>query len=216
MWYYDYFISDNHIYNQPKKETKQKNMGRDTDFMRQPLQQLERIIRDYTVFSCIAERLEWFALEERHEDWYKPQAYPLGIQLDAFLFPENYIILHHIEDVYARVILSTIAYYEEWPSSFWDIPQSERKYCLQKGRKLYESYSTFRDIRLIRRDWSYLTREIKYFADINKVPDSHQNHYLKRFENAKVIELGGAYIGDASYWAIKRNTLLSVSCGCWD
>jgi len=186
-----------------------------SNFMKEPLEQLEKIIQDYDAFSLSAERLKWLDIKEQHENWFR--SYPLGILLDVFEFPQDYNILHHITDVYTRTVLSNMAYYEEWEGNFWDTTSwEERRNCLTKGEKLYKNYATFRELRLIERDWPYLVKEITYFANENKIPPRDQKKYLDQFENAKVIELGGAYIGDADYWAIKRNSLMIVSCGCWD
>lgn len=189
-------------------------MEQPVHFMKQPLEQLKEIMLDYDTFCHTAEKLEWLDIEEQHDNWFR--SYPLGIQLDAYMFPRDYIILHHIADVYTRAVLSSMAYYEEWEPKFWDMPRVERKRCLTEGKMLYKNYAVFRELRLVERNWDYLVNEIKYFAGENKVPVSEQKRYLDRFENAKVIELGGCYAGDFSYWAIKRNILLVVSCGCWD
>ena len=183
--------------------------------MTQSLDQLKSVTQNYEVFACIAEKLEWTDVEERHEDWWD-RSDPFGIRLDVFKFPEDYVILHHIADVYARVVLSDMAYYEEWDPRFWDMPQTGRRQCLEQGTDLYRNYAMFHELRLISREWDYLVREINFFADQNKVPVSSRKKYLDQFENAKVIELGGCYAGDSVYWAIKRNTLLVVDCGCWD
>ena len=198
------------------EKDKLETIGQSSDFMEQCLERLKKVMLNYDIFSCIAKNLEWLDIEEQYEDWY--QTYPLGIQLEIFKFPQDYIILHHIEDVYVRVNLSTIAHYEEWESNFWKISPKERNQCLkEKGMLyLYENYATFKELRLVRRNWAYLANEIQYFAGKNKISISYQKQYLDLFENAKVIELGGCYKGDASYWAIKRNILLAVSCGCWD
>ena len=185
------------------------------DFLDQPLEQLRCVTQNYEAFSRAAEKLEWMDVEEQHEDWWR-RSDPIGIQLDVFKFPEDYVILHHIADVYARVVLSTMAYYEEWSPQFWDMPQTERRQCLEQGMDLYKNYAMFRESRLISREWTHLVKEISFFAGYNKVPVSSQNKYLDQFENAKVIELGGCDAGDATYWAIKHNALLVVDCGCWD
>ena len=185
------------------------------DFMDQPLRQLKSVIQNYEVFACFAEKLEWPDVKEQHEDWWR-RSDPIGIQLHVFEFPEDYVILHHIEDVYAGVVLSIMAYFEEWGPRFWDIPQAERKQCLEQGIDLYGNYAMFKELRLISREWDYLVGEINFFADQNRVPVSSRKKYLDWFENAKVIELGGYYAGDTTYWAIKRNALMVADCGCWD
>ena len=113
------------------------------DFMDQPLEQLKSVTQNYDAFSCAAEKLEWLDIEEQHEDWWCRSG-PIGIQLDAFKFPEDYIILHHITDVYARVVLSTMAYYEGWGPRFWEIPQAERRQCLEQGTLRSRPYSGYR------------------------------------------------------------------------
>ncbi|MDE7477761.1 MAG: hypothetical protein K2M91_07405 [Lachnospiraceae bacterium] len=186
------------------------------DFMiTQSIEKLRGIMLNYDIFSSIAEKLEWLDMEEQYEEW--RQSY-LGIGLEVFKFPQDYIILNHIEDVYVRVALSTMAHYEGWEPQFWNILQEERKLNLKEKGMLYmyENYVAFKDLRLVKRDWTYLANEIQFFANENEIPISYQKQYLDTFENAKVIELGGDYSGDASYWAMKRNKLLVVSCGCWD
>lgn len=183
--------------------------------MEQPLEQLKRIMLDYDYFSCIAEKLEWLDVEEQYEEW--RQNYPLGIQLEVYKFPQDYDILHHMADVYVRVAFSSMAHYEEWGPGYWDISREERRQRLKTEFMLYmyEQYATFAELRLMRRDWTHLANEINFFAGKNNVPVSYQKQYLDSFKNAKVIELGG-FTGDATYWAIKHNTLLVVSCGFWD
>ncbi len=183
-------------------------------FLEEPLERLRGLLPDYDRFCRIAERLAWQSAKERHEDW--RCTYPLGILLDAYEFPRDYILLHHAADVYVQSVLSGMAYAEGWGPDFWDIPQAERTRCLAQGKALYQAYAVFREVRLIKRDWAYLAEEIQFFANVNKIPVSQQKRYLDRFENAKVIELGGSDGGDAVYWAVKRSALLVVSCGCWD
>ncbi|MCI8810119.1 MAG: hypothetical protein HFF84_08325 [Oscillibacter sp.] len=184
------------------------------DYMEEFLKQLRGLLADYGAFCRIAEGLTWQDAEERHEDWFR--TYPLGIRLDAYEFPRGYIILHHAAEAYVQSVLSGMAHAEEWEPGFWDIPPAERTCCLAQGKKLYQAYAIFREVRLIKRDWAYLAEEIQFFANVNKIPVSQQKRYLDRFENAKVIELGGSDGGDAVYWAVKRSALLVVSCGCWD
>ena len=175
--------------------------------------ELKNVVKYYDKFYYVAERLEWIDIEEQHENWFK--TYPLGIQLDMYEFPRGYI-QDNIACAYVRACLSDMAFYEEWDRNFWDIPQSDRKYCLTEGRTVYASYVTFRDVRFIEREWSYLVREIEFFAGKNGVSASEQRRYTERFENAEVLELGGYYGGDSTYLAIKQNLMLVVSCGFWD
>ena len=177
------------------------------------LEQLKEIIQDYDIFCRNAEKLKWNDIEEQHARF---QTNALGIDFEVYEFPKDYMILTHAAEVYTRCVLSSMAYFEEWDQKFWDIPLDERKVCLTKGRELYESYAFIRDLRLVERDWDYLAKEIKYFADYNKIPELEQKKYLERFQNTLVIELGGYYAGDACYWVIKENALLVISCGCWD
>ncbi len=185
--------------------------------MEQSLEQLKRIMLDYDYFLYIAEKLEWLDVEEQYEEW--RHHYPLNMLLEVYKFPQDYDILHHMADVYVRVVFSSMAHYEEWEPGYWDVSREERRQRLKAEYMLYwyEQYATFAELRLRRRDWTHLANEIKSFAVENDVlPFSYQKQYLDSFENAKVIELGGYYAGDATYWAIKHNTLLVVSCGFWD
>lgn len=185
-------------------------------FMEQVVERLRRIILDYDVFSSVAEKLDWLDVEEQHEEW--RHTYPFGMQIEVYRFPQDYLVLHHVEDAYVRTVLSDMAHYEEWEPGFWEISQEERRHCLKETgmRALCKEYTAFKETRLIQRDWTYLAKEIQYFANVSKVSVSVQKPFLDLTENAKVIELGGWYNGDAEYLAIKRNVLLVVSCGCWD
>ena len=199
------------------KEINLQSTESSSDFMKQPLEQLKKMILDYGSFSCTAEKLKWLDMEERYEYWHR--SHPICIQLEAFTFPQDYRIWNHMEDVYVQVVLSEMAHYEEWEPGSWDnISQKERRECLEGHimRHLYDNYATFKELRLVKRDWAFLAKEIRFFADENKVPFSEQKQYLDLFENAAVIELGGLYESDASYWAVKHNLLLVVDCGCWD
>ena len=113
-------------------------------------------------------------------------------------------------------VLSCMSIYEEWYEHFWDIPKSQRSDCLTQGRRLYESYAIPREVRLISRDWQYLTGEMGFFADSNKVPAAKQSEILDRFNNAIVIEIGGDYSSDYQYLAVQEDLLMMVSCGIWD
>ena len=218
----------------------------------QSIEKLREIMLNYDIFSSIAEKLEWLDMEEQYDEW---RFEPCGIELAVFKFPQDYIILRHIEDVYVRVALSTMAHYEGWEPQFWNISQEERKQTLkesdmlykyanlsakmhykrwepqfisQKERKqnikengmlyMFENYAAFKELRLVKRDWTYLANEIRYFSDEIQVSyqNAYQKLYLDSFEDAKVIELGSRDGSDASYWAIKRNKLLVVSCFCWN
>ncbi|MDE6053871.1 MAG: hypothetical protein K2G55_08935 [Lachnospiraceae bacterium] len=174
-------------------------------------------VMDYDGFCRVAKDLDWIDVNVQHEDWYHTYShhYPLGICLDLFTFPVEYI-QNHLPEAYVRAVLSGMAIYEEWDADFWDIPKSQRIDCLTQGRRLYESYAIPREVRLILRDWQYLTGEMGFFADSNKVPAVKQREILDRFNNAMVIEIGGDYSGDYQYLAVQEDLLMMVSCGIWD
>ncbi len=173
---------------------------------------LKNVVTSYDAFCHIAERLAWIETEEQHEN---RGSYPLGIFLDMYEFPQGYI-QGNIAYAYVRACLSGMAFCEEWDRDFWDIPLDERKQCLTKGRWLYESYAIVKDARFIERDWNYLIREIELFSHEKGISKSDRRRYTDRFENAEVLELGGAYQSDYIYLAVERNRMLMVSCGFWD
>ena len=177
------------------------------------IRNLRDVLSDYDVFCHAAEQIAWFVIEERHESFSGKQ--PLGIYLNGYEFPGEYMRKNRIE-AYVRGVLSSIAFYEEWEKDFWNISLPERKYCLEKGRALYGSYAIPRDLRLVERDWNYLRKEIGFFAGEDAVLDSEWKQYLQRFENAEVIETGGWDSADYEYLAVKNDSMLLVSCGYWD
>lgn len=184
--------------------------------MREALQ-LKNTVMDYEGFCRVASKLEWLEVTVQHEDWYNTyvQHYPLGIYLDIFVFPDG-CIQSDLPGCYVRAVLSSMAVYEEWDANFWEIPVSQRTVCLTQGRELYENYAVPKELRFIERDWDYLEKEIRFFADSNQVPESKQRDIFDRFCGAVVVEIGGAYSGDYEYLAIRENLLMLVSCGCWD
>lgn len=173
---------------------------------------LINVVTRYDEFCHIAEQLAWIEIGEQHENQH---SYPLGITLDMYEFPQEYI-QSNIAVAYVRACLSGMAFCEEWDRNFWDIPHTERKQYLTKGRWLYEPYAIVGDARFVERDWNYLIGEIEFFAceKGNSVPKWRR--YTNRFENAEVLELGGAYQGDYIYLAVEQNLMLVVSCGFWD
>lgn len=71
--------------------------------------------------------------------------------------------------------------YEEQEPGYWDVSREERRQRLKAEYMLYwyEQYATFAELRLMRRDWTYLANEIKSFAVKNDVlPFSYQKQYL--------------------------------------
>lgn len=138
--------------------------------------QLMNTIMDYDRFCHVASDLEWIDVEMRHEDWYLHRD-PIGIYLDVFTFPDTYI-RNHFPEAYVRAVLSSMAFYEEWDKDFWNIPKIQRIACLTQGRALYENYVIRRERRLLMRDWEYLEREIRFFADRNGVPNRNKQRFL--------------------------------------
>lgn len=178
---------------------------------------LKESVLYYEGFCRIAVELEWFELHIQHEDWYNAYShcYPLGVSLDVFTFSGSYV-QSHLPESYVRAVLSSMAIYEEWDRDFWNMPQAQRRTCLLQGRELYEQYAIPKELRLIGREWKYLEKEIKFFADSNQVPEPKQKEIFDRFSDASVIELGGSYSGDYEYLAVKGDQLMLVSCGYWD
>lgn len=181
--------------------------------MKQNLSLLKKVVSNYNEFCRFAEQLEWINIKEEHENWFR--TYPLGIFIDAFEFPKGYL-KNNIVSAYIRAVFSSIAFYEEWDKDFWNIPQLERKEILTRGQALYLPYVVVQELRFIERDWKYIVKEIEYFSSQNKISVSEQKKYIERFENAKVIEIGGSYSDDFIYMAIKKDLMLIVSCGVWD
>lgn len=173
---------------------------------------LKNIVSNYDVFCLVAKNIEWISIKSHYDDWFYCA---LGMYLYTFEFPQEYI-QNHPAQAYVRALFSRMAFDEEWDNDFWDIPQMERTFYLKKGSSFYKSYAIPKQLRLIKRDWNYLANEIKDFAQINNIPFSKQKPYIEQFENAAVIEIGGAYHGDSEYLAIKDNYMLMVNCGCWD
>lgn len=84
-------------------------MEQQLDFMKQPIEQLREIIQDYNVFCRTAEKLEWINIKEQYKMY---QLNYTIIDFGVYEFPNNYRILSHIMNVYARTVLSCMAYYE--------------------------------------------------------------------------------------------------------
>ena len=173
---------------------------------------LRNVSSDYNTFCSIAESLEWIAIKEVHEEWVT--TYPLGIFVDAYEFPKDYV-QYNIESVYVRIILSGMAFSEEWDKDFWNISQEERKKCLAEGAFLYKPYAIVQEMHFIERDWKYLAQKIEYFATLNKIPISKQKQYMDKLQGARVMEIG-AYYNDVLYIAIKQDFVLVVFYGFWD
>ncbi len=173
---------------------------------------LKNIVSNYDAFCLVAKNIEWISIKPHYDDWFYCA---LGMYLYTFEFPQEYI-QNHPQQAYVRALFSRIAFDEEWDNDFWNIPQTERTFYLEKGSAFYKSYAIPRELRLIKRDWNYLANEMKDFAQINKIPFSKQKPYIEQFEHAAVIEIGGVYHGDSEYLAIKDNHMLMVNCGCWD
>ncbi len=174
---------------------------------------LRGVVTDYDKFCHIAEQIAWIDIEERHEGFSEKQS--LRIYLNGYEFPAEYVGKNRLQ-AYVRGVLSSIAFYEEWDKDYWKIPLAERRFCLEKGRELYRSYVTPRELRLVERDWKYLRKEIEIFAGAEDISFSEWQRYLQRFENAMVIEIGGWDAADYEYLAIKNDSMLLVSCGYWD
>ena len=182
------------------------------------IKELSEIVNNFQLFKEIAENIEWIDIEEYHRDWFK--TYPLGITVDVCCFPEGYVE-KHFKESYVRCILSSMAYFEEWDKDFWDIPKEERTYCLTnkatKGNiNLYETYTTYKDLRLKPVSSDFLSKEVRYFAGENKIEYKEQEAFLKYAENAVIIEIGGCYAGDYSYISVQGDNIFMVDCGVWD
>jgi hypothetical protein len=177
------------------------------------LKSLKKVISDYDEFCIIAEKIKWFSIDEKHNDWFIK--YPEGICIDYFVFREDYL-KKHLSHAYVRAILSTMAFYEEWDIDFWNINNSERRYCLTNGKELYKSYAIYKELRFTEIKWEHLVNEIKYYATKNGIDINQQQYYLKLIENTYVVDLGGCYSGDHNYIAIKDDYIIFVNCGIWD
>ncbi len=180
--------------------------------MKQNLTLFKSVVSNYNVFCSIAENIEWIKIKETHKDWFK--IYPLGIFVNDYEFPKGYI-QNNIVSAYVRTVLCDIAFSEKWDKDFWNIQKKERKRYLTEGILLYKSYAILKEVRFIERDWEYLACEIEYFATRNKIPVLEQKRYIDKFENAKVIEIGG-WCNDFVYMAVKKDFMLIVHCGFWD
>lgn len=177
------------------------------------IEDVEGVMSDYEKFREIAQELDWFHIEGRHE--YFSARYPLGLYLDAYEFPEGYV-RENMAQAYVRGVMSSIGFYEEWNDDFWRMPLGERRKCLEQGKELYKSYAIPKELRMTGRDWRYLMREMEYFAGTDNVAFAEWKEYLRGYENALVIEIGGYCAGDYEYAAIKNDNILLVSCGVWD
>ena len=202
-------------------------MERKWDFMKPPIKQLESVVSNYDSFCDAAKQLERLDINVWHDDYGNNN--PLGVHFNAIEFPEEYIILYHIADAYVRAILSDTAFYKrwyrvfyqvysckDWNRDFWNIPHNERKKYLIEGRTLYEGLATMKEPLFIMRDWDYLESTIKFFAGVDNITTiSKYSKYLNQFENAKIVEIDGCKGDYDVYLAMKRNSMLLVTCGCW-
>lgn len=177
------------------------------------IHELTEIVNNYSTFFNVAVSMEWIETKEKHEDWFRN--YPTGILMDLHCFPEGYIE-QHFKECFVRCILSDIAFYEEWEKDFFPVDEKERSEYLTKGKKLYESYMTFKELRLQIVTSDDLKKEIQFFAKSNEISVLEQKFYYPYIDDAVIIELGGMYSGDYVYIAIKPESMLFVNCGIWD
>lgn len=70
------------------KEINLQSTESSSDFMKQPLERLKKMILNYGSFSCTAEKLKWLDMEERYEYWHR--SHSICIQLEVFTFPQDY------------------------------------------------------------------------------------------------------------------------------
>lgn len=177
------------------------------------INELTEIVNNYATFFNVAVSMVWIEIKEKHEDWCRN--YPIGIIMDLYCFPKGYIE-QHFKESFVRSILSDIAFYEGWENDSFNVNEKERNEYLTNGKKLYESYMTFKELRLKNVTPDYLKKEIQFFAKSNGISVSEQKFYYPYIDNAVIIELGGMYSGDYVYIAIKQESMLFVNCGIWD
>lgn len=183
------------------------------------IDKIKNIVNHYDNFKQTAIGLEWIKIKETHFEWYNKYPDVRGILMHLYEIPEGHI-RNHFEQAFVRVIMGNIIHDEELAADFWDISEDERKnifHLAENGiNNVYETYSTYKELRLKPVSKEYLQSEIEMFCDKNTNDMIQIDNFINYIKNAENIELGGSYGGDFSYISVSDKTILFIECGCWD
>ena len=165
---------------------------------------------DRDAFIEKAIKLEQAEYSEKHFDW--SLKYPLGIYADLYEFPEGYV-RNNIDNA---LILSIVSSYTKIIKEYEFLNA-----CVEQRRKILKycrkDAFVWNELRLRPVTPYVLKKEVRYYADENRIPSEEQEEILPLIDdNAAAAEIGGCYCGDNSYILVNEDRILMIDCGIWD
>ena len=181
------------------------------------IQNLKEIVNQYRLFKETAIHMKWIDIREEHFDWYRK--YPIGMFVNVYEFPVNYLEIH-FRDAFVRCCISELAFQEEWDKNFFDTSEAQRTLYIKNaeacGLNPYQDICTWKELRLKSVTADILKGKVREYASRNEIPNEEQNKILSYLEYTFVIEIGGCYAGDSNYIAVGKDRIIMISCGIWD